>query len=177
MKLPDMFLDFWFDEEGSLKGLPRNDVAMELLQGLTNMRADFVDWEEIKKLQLMGTVLLKKRGLDVAAGDPVYSDLGPQDAPMRAMAQIRAERGLQKMQQDADAANAPKDVQEMVKNASESNGYAVGDAVVLHGLTKQAELNGCRGVVRNPAPKPGRVGIEVDGKTIAVPLEKVKKVA
>ena len=93
MKLPDMFLDFYFDDEGSLKGLPRNDVAMELLQGFTNVRTDGVDNVD---LQLMGHVLLKKRSLDEAGDDPVYSNLGPQDPPMVALAQIRAERGLQK---------------------------------------------------------------------------------
>ena len=50
-----------------------------------------------------GTVVLKKRALDQhpsSAEDPVYSDLGPNDAPMKILAQIRKERGLQKAQQD-----------------------------------------------------------------------------
>jgi len=57
--------------------------------------------------------------------------------------------------------------------------FALGDAVVLAGLTKKPELNGCRGVVLNAAVpnQPGRVGVEVDGKMIAVPLEKLEHVA
>ena len=45
-------------------------------------------------------------------------------------------------------------------------------------LSKKPELNGRHGVVRDPVvqKQPGRVGVEGDGKTIAVPLEKLEHV-
>ena len=46
-------------------------------------------------------------------------------------------------------------------------------------LSQKPELDGRRGVVRDPVvqKQPGRVGVEVDGKTLAVPLEKLEHVA
>ena len=51
--------------------------------------------------------------------------------------------------------------------------FAVGDTVGLSGLVNSPELNGCVGIVRNPAPKPGRVGVDVQGRLVAVPKDKL----
>ena len=50
--------------------------------------------------------------------------------------------------------------------------------VALRGLTTNQELNGRRGVVRQAVVqnKPGRVGVEVQKKIVAVPIEKLKLV-